>query len=227
MSRQSFSEIYARAASRHGGADEVESQLPQPLSAKRLRSLGDDRLLSQMAKCVFRAGFVWQVVEAKWPGFEEAFLGFDPQAVASMSDRDLGALSEDRRIIRNPIKIRSVRDNATFVVDTAEVHGSFGRFVADWPASDIVSLWDLLKKEGQRLGGNTGPMFLREVGKDTFMTRPDVVGCLVDQGIVSKTPTGKRDLQATQEAFNSWMEESGRPLCQISRVLSMSWGEVH
>jgi hypothetical protein len=37
-------------------------------------------------------------------------------------------------------------------------------------------------------------MFLREVGKDTFMTRPDVVGCLVDQGIVSKTPTGKRDL---------------------------------
>jgi hypothetical protein len=70
-------------------------------------------------------------------------------------------------------------------------------------------------------------MFLREVGKDTFMTRPDVVGCLVDQGIVSKTPTGKRDLQATQEAFNSWMEESGRPLCQISRVLSMSWGEVH
>ena len=194
MSRQSFSEIYARAAGRHGGADEVESQLPQPLSAKRLRSLGDDRLLSQMAKCVFRAGFVWQVVEAKWPGFEEAFLGFDPQVVAAMSDRDLGALSEDRRIIRNPIKIRSVRDNATFVVDTAEEHGSFGRFVADWPDSDIVSLWDLLKKEGQRLGGNTGPMFLREVGKDTFMTRPDVVGCLVDQGIVSKTPTGKRDL---------------------------------
>ena len=123
MSRQPFSEIYARAASRHGGADEVESRLPQPLSAKRLRSLGDDRLLSQMAKCVFRAGFVWRVVEAKWPGFEEAFFGFDPQTIASMSDRDLGALSEDRRSIRNPIKIRSVRDSATFVVDTAEEHG--------------------------------------------------------------------------------------------------------
>ena len=144
-----------------------------------------------------------------------------------MSDRDLGRLSEDRRIIRNPIKIRSVRDNATFVVDWAEEHGSFGNFVADWPPSDIVSLWALLKREGQRLGGETGPMFLREVGKDTFMIRPDVVGSLVDQGIVSKKPTGKRDLQLTQEAFNGWMEESGRPLCQISRVLSMSWGEVH
>ncbi len=70
-------------------------------------------------------------------------------------------------------------------------------------------------------------MFLREMGKDTFMLRPDVVGCLVDQGLVAKKPTGKRDRLAVQQAFNAWMEESGRPLCQISRVLSMSWGEMH
>ena len=31
-----------------------------------------------MARRIFSAGFVWSVIEAKWPGFEAAFLGFDP-----------------------------------------------------------------------------------------------------------------------------------------------------
>jgi len=28
---------------------------------------------------VFSAGFVWSVIDQKWPGFEEAFLGFNPK----------------------------------------------------------------------------------------------------------------------------------------------------
>ena len=50
----------------------------------------------------------------------------------------------------------------------------------------------------------------------------DVVKALVEQGIVDKEPTSKRDLGAAQAAFNQWREESGRDLCQISRVLACS-----
>jgi 3-methyladenine DNA glycosylase Tag len=82
----------------------------------------------------------------------------------------------------------------------------------------------LLKKQGAQLGGNSGPSFLRMVGKDTFLLTDDVVAALVAQGVVDKRPTAQRDLRAVQQAFNQWQQESGRPLCQISRLLSMTVG---
>ncbi|MEM6704647.1 MAG: DNA-3-methyladenine glycosylase I [Acidobacteriota bacterium] len=223
---EEFEQIYARAVIRHGGEDAVDDQLSKPKSSRSLQRLGDDRFLSAMARCIFRSGFVWRVVEAKWPGFEAAFRDFDPAKVAKFGERQLDRLKEDQRIIRNGKKIESVRDNARFVLSEAKEHGSFAKFIARWPSDDVVGLWLHLKKHGSRLGGNTGPMFLRTVGKDTFILSNDIVDYLVNEGIVAKNPTGKADLYRVQEAFNSWAEESGRPLCQVSRVVSMSWGEV-
>jgi len=42
--------------------------------------------------------------------------------------------------------------------------------------------------------------------------------------VVDKAPSGKKALAAVQAAFNQWREESGRPLCAISRTLSCSIG---
>jgi hypothetical protein len=41
--------------------------------------------LEQLTKAVFIAGLNWKVVESKWPGFLEAFHGFDPRYVANLS----------------------------------------------------------------------------------------------------------------------------------------------
>ena len=70
-----FASIYAIAADRKG-SDALASSLGAPRSADTLRGLSDDRYLAEMTKRVFSAGFVWKVVDAKWPGFEEAFEGF-------------------------------------------------------------------------------------------------------------------------------------------------------
>ena len=86
-------------------------------------------------------------------------------------------------------------------------------------------MWAELKQRGSRLGGQTGRFFLRFVGKDTPMLSGDVVRALVDQGVVDKNPTSKKALAAVQAAFNAWHEESGRPLCQISRTLACSVGD--
>jgi 3-methyladenine DNA glycosylase Tag len=224
---QSFQDIFARAAARHGGEEELEARLPRPKTKRQLGAMADDRYLAAMTKSIFRSGFVWRVVEAKWPGFEEAFHGFDPEAVAALGADEVTELAQDKRIIRNRTKIESVLANAELVLEESARHGGFGRFLAAWPGDDVVGLWLHLRQAGKRLGGDTGPMFLREVGKDTFMLRPDVVAVLVAQGVVAKKPGGKRDLAATQDAFNAWHEESGRPLCQISRVLAMSHGDVY
>ena len=175
-----------------------------------------------MTRAVFRSGFVWRIVDYKWPGFEEAFNGFDPVTCAYQPDEAVEALLRDTRVIRHFKKLRSVRDNATFVLAIEQEHGPFGRYIANWPVEDITGLHETLKKRGSRLGGRTGQFFLRMMGKDTFVLARDVVGALVRGGVVDRNPTAKRDLKLVQAAFNQWREESARPLCQISRVLSYS-----
>ena len=76
----SFTTIRARAEARKGGAEALARLLPPKPDAKALAKLGDERVLAEMTKRVFSAGFAWSVIEAKWPGFEEAFLGSSRRA---------------------------------------------------------------------------------------------------------------------------------------------------
>lgn len=222
---ESFDVIYDRAAERKGGPEGLEALLPKPKTPEELAATPDDRYLSAMTKRIFQAGFVWRVVEKKWPDFERAFWGFDPHRLAHLPEEELHDLTSDPGIIRNWPKIKTAHANARFVLDVAAEHGGFGKFVADWPLEDITGLWDVLKKRGSRLGGSSGPMVLRMMGKDTFVFSDDVVMALVAQGIVDGRPTSKTALKAAGDAFNEWRAESGRHLCEISRILSCSVGE--
>lgn len=221
-----FSKIKQRASERKGG-DAVLSHLLGPaLDNSRLVELRDDRALSMMAERVFSAGFVWRVIEAKWPGFEEAFLGFEPKALLFQPEEFWGDLASDKRIVRNGQKIMSVRENAAFIESVGRDHGSFGKFLAQWPADDQVGLMTYLGKHGSRLGGATGQYFLRWVGWDGFVLSRDACAALRDAGLeIAETPTSKRDLSRIQEQFNAWHRESGLPYAHLSRILSMSIGE--
>src|SRR6266850_1114778 len=170
----SFKAIRTRAAKRKGGDKSLVALLPKVPSQKALARLADDRVLAEMAKRIFSAGFVWSVIEKKWPGFEAAFLGFEPPRLLLQPDEFWEGLASDTRIVRNPQKIMAVRGNARFVADIAREHGSFGKFLAQWPAGDQVGLLDLLGKRGTRLGARTGQYFLRFIGKDCFVTSTDV-----------------------------------------------------
>ena len=215
-----FAWIYEHALNRKGSVKTLEASLPQPKSVAELKKVGDDRYLSEMSRRVFRAGLKYSMVDGKWPAFEEVFFGFDPLKLVLMSDEMLENTLQDTRIIRHWGKVKSIRANALMVKELAEAHGSFGRFLADWPVDDIIGLWQLLAKQGRQLGGNSAAAFLRMVGKDTFLLTNDVVAALVAQGIVDKKVTSKAEMRAAQAAFNQWHKESDRPLCQISRLLS-------
>ena len=217
-----FKKIYAQAAKRKGGATALDALLPQPKSARSLARLSDAACLEEMTKCIFRSGFVWQVIENKWPGFVDAFHAFDVTRCSMLADEELEALATNERIVRNGAKIATVPRNAQYILEVREEWGSFGKFLAKWPEDDIVGLWADMKRRGSRLGGQTGRFFLRFMGKDTPMFSPDVVRALIAEGIVDKEPTSAKALQATQAAFNTWREQSGLPLCAISRVLACS-----
>src|SRR4051812_21005543 len=74
----SFKTIRARAEKRKGGPKALGKLLPAKPDLKALAKLGDDRVLAEMTRRAFCAGFAWRVIDAKWAGFEEAFEGFDP-----------------------------------------------------------------------------------------------------------------------------------------------------
>ena len=216
-----FKKIYERAISQKG-EDELVASLPQPKSAKALQSVQDAEFLGEMTKCIFRSGFVWKIVENKWTNFENVFASFNPRAVANFSDERLETIAQDKSIIRNHTKIKATRDNASFVLDTAAQHQSFGNFLNNWPEDDLVGLLLYLKKSGSRLGGHTGQYFLRFSGKDTFIFSKDVVRVLIAEGIVDKEPTSKSGLAAVQSAFNNWRDETGLPYCHLSRIMAAS-----
>lgn len=128
--------------------------------------------------------------------------------------------------MRNGQKIMSVRENAVFVEKIAGEHGSFGKFLANWPADDQIGLTTYLGKHGNRLGGATGQYFLRWVGWDTFMFSRDMVAALRDAGLdIAETPGSKKDQQKIQAQINAWAAETGLPRAHISRILAMSIGE--
>ncbi|MCX7303364.1 MAG: DNA-3-methyladenine glycosylase I [Hyphomicrobiales bacterium] len=221
-----FRKIRERAARRKGGEAALLKLLgPAPDNAA-LAEVPDDRILSTMAERIFAAGFVWRVIEAKWPGFEEAFLGFQPKTLLFQPEDFWHDLTSDTRIVRNGQKIMAVRDNAMFVERIAKEHGSFGRFMAAWPADDQIGLTTYLGKHGSRLGGATAQYFLRWLGWDSYILSRDMVLALRDAGLdIADTPGSKKDLLKVQTQINEWAKETGLPRMHISRILAMSIGE--
>ena len=222
---ESFDAIYHRACERKGGEVGLAALLPSGRSTDELSQCSDAALLSAMSRQVFQSGFVWRVVVNKWPEYERAFFGFEPNKVLMLSPDQIQARASDPNLIRHFKKTQAIYDNALMVHQIAAESGSVAAFIAHWPANDITGLWRELKQRGARLGGNTGAYFLRGIGKDTFILTDDVQGYfkahkLVDAGFSSQTA-----LRQVQAVFNHWQQESGRSLADISRILACSVGD--
>ncbi|UUX48496.1 DNA-3-methyladenine glycosylase I [Nisaea acidiphila] len=224
MSVESFADIRRQAEAHHGGEAGVDARLAGHGVAGDPAALSDDRILSEMAKRVFQAGFSWKVIEQKWPGFEEVFDHFDIAVNTELSAERLASLMADTRIVRNKPKILAVRDNALLVEQMAALDGSAGNFLSKWPRDDQVGLLDYLRQHGSRLGGTTGQYFLRFIGWDGFVLSKDVVTALGRAGVIDGPATSKSALAKIQAAFNAWHEESGLPRALISRTLALSVG---
>ena len=92
--------------------------------------LHDDRTLFEFLILEgAQAGLAWITVLRKREGYRAAFDGFDVHKVARYSDRKLARLLEDPRIIRNRLKVRSVRRNARAFLAVQEEWGSFADYV--------------------------------------------------------------------------------------------------
>ncbi len=119
--------------------------------------------LEVMTKAVFQSGMSWQVVEAKWDGFREAFAGFDPEKIAAFSGDDIERLTGDTRIIRNRRKIEATVTNAETMLRLDGEHGGFAAYLRSHETFDDTVAG--LRAEFRFLGDTGAYYFLYVVGE--------------------------------------------------------------
>jgi DNA-3-methyladenine glycosylase I len=95
----------------------MHEPLKQPISPAQY--------LGSMSRAGLQAGISWRVVEAKWPGIEKAFKGFDPVRVSRFSGDDIDRLMQNPDVIRNRAKIQGIVLNARRLLELEKTHGSF------------------------------------------------------------------------------------------------------
>ena len=230
ISLESVEVLLHRAAERKGGIEALTTllaydyRLDESLSDD-VSQLTDDRVLSAFTKKVFQSGFVWRVVENKWPNFEESFFDFNINKVLMMPEEMLERKAADPKIIRNFNKVKTIKTNAEMIYAEQQNGHSFIQFLCAWPKNDIIGLWAYLKKEGARLGGHTGPYALRALGIDTFLLTRDIEAYFRSHDLISGGLQSKRSLQTIQDCFNEWQQTSDLSLRQLSCLVAYGTGD--
>ncbi|AZQ82674.1 DNA-3-methyladenine glycosylase I [Colwellia sp. Arc7-635] len=227
MALEKIDDIYQRAAARKGGVANLNILLGPGNEDRLLAAIPDDRFLSEFTKKVFQSGFVWRVVENKWPNFEESFFNFNIEKVLMMPEEMMERKASDPKIIRNFNKVKTIKANGQMIFEQQRQGHSFAEFIAKWPSDDIIGLWAYLKKHGQRLGGNTGPYALRALGKDTFILSRDVEAYFRAHDIITGGIQTKSSLNAIQNSFNDWQKQCDLSLGQLSRLIAYATGDNH
>ncbi len=153
----------------------------------------DDRVLFEFLILEgAQAGLSWRTILEKRAGYRKAFADFDPVKLARYSDEKLEKLMLDPGIVRNRLKIWSVRTNAAAFLKVQKEFGSFDAWLwgfvggepidnrvasmKDVPArtelSDRISK-DLLKRGFKFVGSTIVYAYLQAMG----LVNDHLVGC--------------------------------------------------
>jgi len=138
------------------------------------RPVHDDRKLFEMLILEgAQAGLSWITILKRREGYRVVFDNFDPVINAGYTDEELEEKRQDERIIRNKLKIKSVKTNAIAFLEIVKTYGSFDAFIWQFvggkpihhhckskedvpvttPESDAMS--KALKKHGFKFVGST------------------------------------------------------------------------
>lgn len=89
-----------------------------------------------------QAGLSWLTILKRREGYRQAFAGFDPEAVARLSSRDVATLLKDTRIIRNRQKVESAVTNAAAFVRVQQEFGSFDEYLWTFVGGEpVMNSW--------------------------------------------------------------------------------------
>jgi DNA-3-methyladenine glycosylase I len=107
----------------------------------------DDRLLFEMLILEgAQAGLSWETVLKKRAAYRVAFHNFVAEKLAAISDAELEMQMHNSQIIRNRLKIFSVRKNARIFLEIQKEFGSFDKYL--WRFVDFLPIKGKWEKFG-------------------------------------------------------------------------------
>ena len=89
-----------------------------------------------------QAGLSWRTILARRDEYRRAYHDFDIERIAKMRDAQLEKLLTSSGIIRNRLKVFSVRDNARVALEVAAEHGSLDAYLWSFVGGKpVVNRW--------------------------------------------------------------------------------------
>lgn len=83
----------------------------------------------------FQAGLSWSTILAKREAFREVYHNFDVDKVAQMTEEDIDRLMEDKRILRNRLKLTAAIKNARATIELRD-EGGLSDFIWSFQPTD-------------------------------------------------------------------------------------------
>lgn len=103
----------------------------------------DKKLFRMLVLESMQAGLSWLTILKKIDNFDKAFDGFDPDIIVSYDEKKEDELMENQGIIRNRLKIKSVKKNALAYQKIVRDFGSFSDYLWDFvDFKPIINKWD-------------------------------------------------------------------------------------
>jgi len=94
-----------------------------------------------------QAGLSWNTVLNRRENYRALFKGFDPDKLARLTDKQLDKILKDPGIIRNRLKVYSVRTNARVCLEVQKEFGTFRKYLWDFVGGKPVkNKWKTLSQ---------------------------------------------------------------------------------
>lgn len=108
----------------------------------------------------FQAGLSWECVLNKREDFRKAFDNFDIDKICNYDDKKVQELLENKKIIRNKLKIKATINNSKVFKEIQKEYGSFHNYLKKFTNDEIVyeigratsELSDRISKDLQKRG---------------------------------------------------------------------------
>lgn len=104
----------------------------------------DDKYIFEMLSLEgAQAGLSWNTVLSKREEYKKAFHNFDIFYCSGLSDEEIEEIRENYKVIKNILKLKSVRNNAIEILKIKEEFGSFSNYLWQYVEfKPIINSWE-------------------------------------------------------------------------------------
>lgn len=98
----------------------------------------DKKIFEYIVLDAAQAGLSWQTIINKRAGYKEVFDNFDFETCAKYKDSQLEKKLKDERIVRNRLKVWSVRTNAKAFIEVRKEFETFSKYIWHFTGGKVL-----------------------------------------------------------------------------------------